>query len=300
MDVQGVGAGPPDQGLSNITRAVPLTMGPAGALAQGLAQIDADTVAGLLSQLSASQITALLKIIEPELPPNRIAQLDSLVVDVVSAATAGDVQGAMTKLLALASLDPRRAESVASDSALAPMRNDVDTLIARLTTTARMNAEARFQDATRAAQDWGTADHPVRDVDATTLLLVAGRLIEAGGFANWVHSAEVSQMALDQYRWAPTDIPSQQLVRDGTRIRVGRATSEGRRRMAALLKNLWRRAPLLVLLLGWLAAGLAGAVFAAVFRQDLPASAVGWFFEIWALGFLALVLFGFYMRVRNR
>ena len=68
----------------------------------------------------------------------------------------------------------------------------------------------------------------------------------------------------------------------------------------AFLKNLWRRAPLLLLLLGWLAGGVAGGSLVALLRSDLPPSTVSWFFEVWALGFLALVGFGFYMRVRNR
>jgi hypothetical protein len=65
-------------------------------------------------------------------------------------------------------------------------------------------------------------------------------------------------------------------------------------------KSLWRRAPLLVLLLGWLVAGLFGGAVAALFLNERAAAAVAVFFEIWALGFLALVGFGFYMRVRNR
>jgi hypothetical protein len=217
--------------------------------------------------------------------------------DVFSATTAGDLNGALEKLSALASLDPRRAEALAYDSALAPMRKDVDALLARLATAARENAETRLQDATPTVQASDAADLPVRDVNAATLLLVAARLIEVGGFANWVHSAEVSQMALDQYRWAPTDIASHQPGRDGVRIRVRRSTPEGRQMMASRLKNLGWRAALLVLLL-WL--GLAGAVVAALFREDWPTSTIWSFFEILAIVFLMLILFGFYMRARNR
>lgn len=57
------------------------------------------------------------------------------------------------------------------------------------------------------------------------------------------------------------------------------------RRFAALLRgigNLCTRAPLLVLLLAWLIAGLCGAMS-----------------NVWALGFLAIVGFGFYARVRR-
>ena len=69
--------------------------------------------------------------------------------------------------------------------------------------------------------------------------------------------------------------------------------------MASRLKNLGWREALLVLLL-WLAAGLAGAVVAALFREDWPTSTIWSFFEMWGIGFLLLILFGFYMRARNR
>jgi hypothetical protein len=70
--------------------------------------------------------------------------------------------------------------------------------------------------------------------------------------------------------------------------------------MAERLKKLWQRAPLLVLLLGWLAAGLVVGSVMALFREGWVASIIGPFFEIWALGFLALILFGFYMQLRRR
>lgn len=54
-------------------------------------------------------------------------------------------------------------------------------------------------------------------------------------------------------------------------------------------RKLWFRAPLLALLLAWLIAGLVAVAV-------VPLQAV---FDIWALGFLALVGFGFYARVRN-
>jgi hypothetical protein len=193
MDIQGVGAGPLDAGLSNITRGVPLTKGPE-ALAGSLSQIGADTVAGLLSELSAAQITALLNIVEPEPLPHRIAQLDALVHFALSAANAGDVRGAMAKLPLLASLDPRRVEALASESELAPM-------LARLTTAARLDAETWLQDATRIVQAPGAAGSPVGDV--TALLLIAGRMIEAGGLANWVHSAEVLRMVIESRAPSP-------------------------------------------------------------------------------------------------
>lgn len=54
-------------------------------------------------------------------------------------------------------------------------------------------------------------------------------------------------------------------------------------------RKLWLRAPLLALLVAWLVAGLVAAAF-------VPVPTV---FDVWALGFLALVGLGFYARVRS-
>lgn len=300
MDIRGVGTGGMDPGLAGITRDLPVAKGipaPAG----GLAQIGADAVAGLLRELSASQVTSLLKIIEPALPPERIVQLDQLVRAAVSAIGDGDTGGALAKLATLVSLDPRRGEGLASDPALAPIRKEVEALLARLTGTARLGAETRLLEATQWMQAPDVVDRPVENVRTSTLLLLASRLIDAGGYANCIHSAKVSQMVLDQRRWAPAEVATPLSKPVDARVRIPRATPRVRREaMVAQFKNLWRRAPLLVLLLGWLGVGLAGGSVAAVFRNQLPALAVALFFEIWTLGFLALIGFGFYMSVRKR
>ena len=74
-------------------------------------------------------------------------------------------------------------------------------------------------------------------------------------------------------------------------------------RWAQRIGELWRRAPLLVLLLGWLAAGLLGGSSYATLQSWWPQP---WLqpvfapaFEIWGVGFLALIGFGFYSRVRH-
>jgi hypothetical protein len=73
---------------------------------------------------------------------------------------------------------------------------------------------------------------------------------------------------------------------------------------SAALRQLWRRAPLLVMMLTWLVVGLAGGFGVAIASHIWPDSVFvalsGIAFNMWGIGFLALVGFSFFMRVRNR
>jgi hypothetical protein len=65
-------------------------------------------------------------------------------------------------------------------------------------------------------------------------------------------------------------------------------------------RALWRRAPLLILLLAWLGIGLLFGLISLVARNlVLPAAVIDGGFEVWGLGFLVLVILGFYSRIRN-
>jgi hypothetical protein len=72
----------------------------------------------------------------------------------------------------------------------------------------------------------------------------------------------------------------------------------------AAVHQLWRRAPLLLFLLVWFSAGLMGGIIFSIgsrFWPESPLVALGSLgFELWGIGFLALVGFGFYMRVRDK
>jgi hypothetical protein len=73
---------------------------------------------------------------------------------------------------------------------------------------------------------------------------------------------------------------------------------------SAAVRQLWRRAPLLVMMLNWLGLGLAGGLVFFVADHIWPESAFvaigNLAFEVWGIGFLALAGFGFYARVRTR
>jgi hypothetical protein len=113
--------------------------------------------------------------------------------------------------------------------------------------------------------------------------------------------------------WADAEVQLHQ-VQPGRRLVKPRRKSSGSledlRENLVLLKEisssavsqLWFRAPLLVVLLSWFFFGLAGGVFFAIGSRIWPDSlfvAIGNLaFTLWGLGFLAMVGFGFYARVR--
>jgi hypothetical protein len=142
-------------------------------------------------------------------------------------------------------------------------------------------------------------------------MLIAGRLLDAGGYANSVWSAQLSQLVIDPRLWAPNPVPLPLKVKDAD----GRSPAVGGGIFATIrlvgaglqlksrIRRLWFRAPLLVLLLAWFVVGLVGGVFAALVRNYWPRvlsdSLVAGSFELWALGFLVLVAVGLYVSVRN-
>ena len=284
----------------------------------GTIQLTTDTFAALFRELSEAEIASVLdltgSVINHPESLERTERLDSLLRSAIAAVAGGDVNQAIRHLIQFARGDSRRAETLASDPAFAPIRAEVDNLINKLTATAKMDADGRIAHAVELVEKLGAQTPRVHEIRAETLILIARHFIDAGGYANLVHSAELSQMLIDQCRWAPVSAPTLQDIRtveiaskDHEFAASGGLLSALSRICARLLKllvaKLWLRAPLLVLLLVWLIVGLAcGAVSALIRRywpDTLPASLVTGGFAVWVTGFLALIAFGFYMRIRH-
>ena len=72
----------------------------------------------------------------------------------------------------------------------------------------------------------------------------------------------------------------------------------------AAFRQLWQRAPLLVMMMIWFAIGLTGGLAFAITNELFPdtqlMAAGNLAFSLWGIGFLALVGFGFYVRIRYR
>jgi hypothetical protein len=156
-----------------------------------------------LLALTGSDVTKLQQIFDHPPSPQLAAQLAQLLTSAASAAASGDVQGALAHLAAFAALDPQHAESLASAPGLASIRGEVTHLLAALTFAAKANAETKLDQARQMPQapELNTTDRAIKPEVA---LQVAEQLITAGGYSNFVHSAELSQLVADYGRWVPS------------------------------------------------------------------------------------------------
>ena len=307
VDVSGVGAGPRPADFGGALRAVAHA-----ATLSGTAQPAGDMFMSALQELSAAEVTALLNIIQPPESPQQTERLDDLLRVAVAAVAEGDGNRAMGYLTELAGVSPRRAETLGLLPSLSSIRGPIEHLVSRLNVTARAGAEARLAQAVKLMESLSAKELVVREIKAENIIVVAGRLLDAGGYANSVWSAELSQLVIDPRLWAPSAVPRPPQVKDRDDRRPVKGDGSAaifatihlaRLQLISRTRRLWFRAPLLVLLLAWLVAGLVGGAFSALVRKYWPgvlsASMVEGSFALWALGFLVLVAVGFYLRVRN-
>jgi hypothetical protein len=314
MDVSGVGAGPRAADFSAALRAVVHT----ATTHSGAAQSTGDIFVSGLQALSEVEMTALLNMVERPESLQEAGRLDDLLRAAVGAATEGDGNRAMGHLAEFAAMSPRRTDTLGSLPSLSSIRGPVERLVRGLNVTAKMEAEAQLAQAMKLMASAGAKDLVVREIRAENLILIAGRLLDAGGYANAVWSAEFSKLVIDPRLWAPNAVPTPPVENA-----VNRRGTTGPGIFAAIFttifadirlvcnvlqlksrtRRMWFRAPLLVLLLAWFVVGLAGGVFSMLGRAYWPsllsASLVDGSFELWALGFLVLVGIGLYASVRK-
>lgn len=317
MGVGPVGRGPSAADLAGLARTaepVRLNAGTPANLSQALA---AAVDQAVLAALSPSDLSQLALILEPPQSPQTAARTADLLQSALTETASGNVSGALDALSQFAALQPLRAQAVSSTPGLETIRPQVDALLARLSHVARLDAEGRLAHASLSADEFGASKLPGWDTRPETLVLLGTQLLESGTHANFIRAADLAQAVIDGTRWAPAPAPApateaatrratiemdpagSDLIRASLQ-RSWRAAREGAR---PRLRALWRRAPLLVLLLGWLAVGVVAGSLSWAWRgvapDSWPASSAAFAVEIWGIGFLALVLFGFYMRVRN-
>ena len=227
-----------------------------------------DNVANLLELLSSPQIVELLGQIEQP----RLAQDPSLVEGLlrtaVAATAAHDVPRALQAVRDLVTLNPERgAALIDNEAGLAPIHHEVREVLQQLIAGARSHAEQVLGAA-------ALANHQGTNPYTADVLAVADRFFAAGDYINFVRAAELGQAVLAYYG-APVTAA------------VPRGEDTPPQLLFPRFTELWRRAPLLVLLLAWLLVGIAG----------IPLGAFG--ARPWAIGLLVLVVIQFLFTIRN-
>jgi len=273
MQVPPAGMGPSGADRSAAARDIVPPASLAAAAAR-TAPVTGDSVNALLSELSKADLTRLLEIVESLPGSGEAAQVRELLRSAAEAVAEQNPGRALDRLKHLAILDPARAESLASEPSLASIRPGVEQLLSQLTGAARLHAEGRLAEAAKMLDAASLKDISAREVRPEIFVQVASRLIEAGGLANYVRSAAVSDVLIDPNRWAPT-LPLEP-------VPVNQPDVD------------WR-VPLRMLLSAWFAIGIASAGLCWWLQYDHPSIVGGG----WAGGLFVLLLAGAWRRMRR-
>lgn len=266
-------------------------------------------------ELAPADVPKLMQIVQPEPLPEHAVQLDHVLQQAGREVAEGKIEEAVGHLAEAAALAPKQAEELSARPELEPIRTEVDLLVNRLTNAAMIDADVKLTQADHTVEAAAGQKMPQWETRPETVLQVAHGLFAAGGYANYLRSADLADAVQSAY-WGATIIEPQVTGLPETRLSTkGERGEDGepglarqglgvlRQELPPRIQHLWQRAPLLVLLLAWLGMGVGAAVCWLAIKQIWPESwvaSLGDFgFEVWGLGFLALVGFGFYARVRK-
>jgi len=134
--------------------------------------------------------------------------------------------------------------------------------------------------------------HIPESLDPQTVLALATRMIETQQYPNYLRATELCNTIVTWYEGPLPDAPVSRSIpiERAEKIRSTRLTAATPPKWTQTTARLWRRAPVLVLLIGWL---LAGSIVAIVSRESSP------LLTTWALGFPALIALQFILTIRG-
>jgi hypothetical protein len=183
-----------------------------------------------------------------------------------------------------------------------------------------MDAESKLAAAEQVLETAGWQKLPHWETSPEALIQIGHRLLEAGGYANYIRAADLAT-ALQAAYWGATAVQMPPEIRGAAALKKeGINIGRNRTRAAAMalahyswdvlrakvpqrIEALWQRAPLLAILGSWFSLGFVGGILSflgkAIWPKSWIVAASDFGFQIWALGFLAIVGFGFWARVRR-
>jgi tetratricopeptide (TPR) repeat protein len=292
----------------------------ARAIYTGLAQLALADMAELpeLAPADLTKLSAILRFSEPNAAPVPAAPDAApgavAVREAILAVEEGRFEQAIGYLASAITRDPSRADELRDRPELAPIRANLDQLLNRVTQVSKIRAES---DLARIELSLDQAGWPkLREWETRPEILVrlARQFFEAGGYANYVRSAELAQTILQSAYWEafipqpePLSAAQQALIESDLESALAPAPPLWKtlgEELPVVVRVLWQRAPLLVLFFAWLTIGSVAGLCYAVLRLLSWAPSLRSIgdtgFSLWAVGFLALVGFGFYARIRKR
>ncbi|MGA2713873.1 MAG: hypothetical protein ABSG41_12270 [Bryobacteraceae bacterium] len=275
MDVSAVGAAGPaiPPGEATLSRV----------LAPAVTETLEDSVGALVELLATPQIHDLLNSIDAQRSSHGSTALDNYLQAAVSAVADHDVPRALAHLTEYIRQNPGHADALPATPSLMPIQGAVQELLRHITIEAKIEAERMIVAASLVV---GTAAEAPRTLNGPDVLAIAQRFAETGQLVNYIRASELSQAVITSYSAVVPDVRASVL----------------RRQLPELIRASWRRVPLLVLLAGWFALGLAGAAISLLARvagAALSPAAIQGGFELWGVGFLALVAVQFLISIRN-
>ncbi len=278
----------------------------------------ADTA--VIRELAVSDLLKLTQILQPSLPPDRAFRVEQLIQETVQAIREDRREWAVGRFIEAATSDPSRAHELSGKAEFEPIRANVDVLMNRLTNVAKMDAETKLAAAENMFETNGWQKLPHWETAPQALIQIGHRLVEAGGYANYVRTAELATNLQTAY-WAANVVPpplatggSSANKKEDSRLKrksAGEATlalsnyvwESLREKIPLQAAALWERAPLLAILGAWFSLGLLGGVLSFLTKAVWPDSwivpARDFGFKLWGIGLLAIVGFGFWARVRR-
>ncbi|HEY4089458.1 MAG TPA: hypothetical protein VGM43_26205 [Bryobacteraceae bacterium] len=177
---------------------------------------------------------------------------------------------------------------------LFPLSATLQDVAAPALADAKDAAQKSVDRATQAIEEGGI--HGLRipeNLDPQTVLALATRMVETQQYPNYLRAAELSNTIVTWYEGPLPDVPLTRPISTGRTEKIRHArpsTAASTHKWTQTTAKLWRRAPVLVLLVGWL---LAGSIVAILSRESSP------ILTTWALGFPALVSLQFILTIRG-
>jgi hypothetical protein len=122
-------------------------------------------------------------------------------------------------------------------------------------------------------------------------------MVETQQYPNYLRAAALSNTIVTWYEGPLPDVPvSLPVFREVTPAGKIRIAVKGPHKWSQATAKVWRRAPVLVLLGGWLLAGIFAALLLVVGGASTESSPL---LTIWALGFPALIVLQFVLTIRG-